>query len=287
MTGVTFPLDVCIVLADMATGAAFLSVLWRLRTTASTEGLSLQTLLAAVCVRAIHLVSHLLGVHYVPKTLPPGLFMFLDCMTLTVGLASLALFFLNFGSYEIEKDNFGIQVFDSPKCLGKFFAVRRLRWFAATSVLYISAAGLGLVWHHMRSMATNDDDTSKRSYYMSMYEVMAAVCLLPQLWMFHQDKRVPPLLANFVIWLALHKFLVLTFWVTYPHLVGSAPSNRNLQIGFDSMSLLILADFLYYWAWSKLHGLDEVIIGGEIELYPKSSTDDAEDSFRHQAFADA
>jgi hypothetical protein len=77
--------------------------------------------------------------------------------------------------------------------------------------------------------------------------------------MFHLDKRVPSVLANFVLIFALHKLLVLVFWAAYPFLKGDYPANRNIQMAFDAMSLLILADFLYYWAKSTIRGYPDVV----------------------------
>jgi len=104
------------------------------------------------------------------------------------------------------------------------------------------------------------------TYYLSFYEVMSAVCLVPQLWMFHQDKRVPPLLANFVILFAVHKLLVLCFWAAYPWVKGRSPANRGVQVVFDTLSLLILSDFLYFWARSKFYGYSDVVLDIEMPL---------------------
>ena len=111
-------------------------------------------------------------------------------------------------------------------------------------------------------------------YYLSLYEVLAALCLLPQLWMFHLDKRVPSVLANFILFFALHKAFVLVFWIAYPFVDGESPPNRSIQIAFDSMSLLILADFLYYWARSKLKGYEDVVLDEEIALVEFNSSID-------------
>merc|ERR1712039_534134 len=167
--------------------------------------------------------------------------------------------------YEKEKDNFGIQIFDSFDLLPN--ARVKYRGLLAASFLYCTIFVVGLVWHHARRFAVHEalPDTFG-GYYMSLYEACAALCLVPQLWMFHQDKRVPPLLANFVIFFAFHKLLVLTFWGCYPYVNGDAPPNRSVQMAFDALSLLILSDFLYYWARSKLHGYDEVILDTEIPL---------------------
>lgn len=265
-----FVLDGVILCSDVATGCAFLSVFQRIRLTGSAEGLSLQTMIAAVSIRCLHLASYTLNLHYHPVMLPHQAFLFMDWVNAIIGLACLVSFCSRLNTYEREKDNFGIQVFDSFDCFPN--ARVKYRGWLAASFLYSIIAVLGLTWHHARRWLVQEalPDTFG-GYYMSFYETTAALCLIPQLWMFHQDKRVPPLLANFVIFFAMHKVLVLIFWASYPWVNGTVPPNRNVQMAFDFLSVLILSDFLYYWARSKLHGYDEVILDTEIPLSSFSS----------------
>lgn len=253
-------LDLVIILSDVATGLAFTSVFQRLRATWSLEGLSLQTMVAAVSNRCLHVGSYQLGLHYNPLVLPRALFMFLDGVNALAGLLCLCFFFKYFQTYEKEKDNFGLQVFERLGCVQSPRSFWK-RYLVAASWLYLMAGVTALFWHHIRRFAVHQVIMSQpKDYYLSFYEVLSAVALIPQLWMFHHDKRVPPTLANFVIFVAAHQVLVLTFWACFPWVSGITPINRNIQMVFDGCSLLILSDFLYYWARSKWYGYDEVVL---------------------------
>lgn len=259
-------LDLLILGSDVATGGAFISVIQRLRSTGSAAGLSLQTLVATVGIRCLHLASYKFGLHYSPRELPQTWFISLDCITTAAALTALLVFFLNARTYEEHKDNFGIQLFEKFQCLPTRGPCRH-RGVASSLFLYAFVAVMSVVWHHVRSLAVQQSPFAKPSeYYLSFYEMLGALCLLPQLWMFHLDKRVPSVLANFVLFFALHKVLVLVFWIAYPFLTSNAPANRTIQIAFDAMSLLILADFLYYWAKSKMKGYPDVVLDDGIAL---------------------
>lgn len=252
-------LDGMVICADVATGVAFSAILQRIKTTASTEGLSLQTLVALVTVRLLHLRCWHIGLHYQPLAIPANIFFGLDVVTALAGLASLSLFFLHFETYESSKDTFGSQLCTKYNVLP--LANKSLM---TTAILYTAVGITAILWYHIRYLAVHEDRPA--GFYMSFYECMGALAYVPQLWMFHQDKRVPPLLARFVIAMAVHKFLVLCFWIVYPRVTNFFPPNRTIQIVFDTLSLCILADFIYYWARSKWHGLPEVILDSEIAL---------------------
>jgi hypothetical protein len=253
-------LDSLIVCSDLSLGGTFLSVLLKLQSSRSAAGLSLQTLFTVVGARTLHLVSHFLRLHYQPTVLPWIIFPTLDVINAGMGIASVILFgFYYQSSYEGDKDNFGIQIYDKlgllPKAQEKGSYRRN---FIAMSFLYIVIAMMALVWYFIR----RSPHSFALSYFCCFYEVMSAMALIPQLWMFHQDKRVQPLLANFVVLTAMSRAFTLSFWVAYPWVYyWSYPDNRGIQMASEVLNILILSDFLYYWAKAKFRGEKEVVIG--------------------------
>ncbi len=125
--------------------------------------------------------------------------------------------------------------------------------------LYLVAGVVALLWYFVR--------TSNTSYNLTCYtcfnEAMPAVALLPQLGMFQHDKRVDSQLASFVVMIAANRLCTLLFWTFLPILVvhsWAVPTNRSIQMGLEALNLLILADFLYYWARAKLRGEKDIIL---------------------------
>merc|ERR1711879_1123147 len=128
----------------------------------------------------------------------------------------------------------------------------------AMSFLYTVIAIMALLWYFVR----RSHHSFALSYFCCFYEAMSAVALIPQLWMFHQDKRVQPLLANFVVLTAMSRVCTLNFWIAYPWVYHwSYPDNRGIQMTSGVLNILILSDFLFYWVRAKLRGQSEVVIG--------------------------
>jgi hypothetical protein len=202
--------------------------------------------------------------HYSAQELPPSLFLGLDCITTAAALTALLSFILKIGTYEYHKDTFGIHLFERFQNFDKFGKPARgpcHTGVVSALVLYSFVAVMSVAWHHVRFLAVQQSlFANPCEYYLSFYEMLAALCLLPQVWMFHLDKRVPSVLANFVLFFALHKLLVLVFWAAYPFLKGDYPTNRTIQMAFVAMSLLIQADFLYYWTRSAMRGYLDVVL---------------------------
>jgi len=253
-----FTLDLCILLSDVCLGGACASVILKLLKSKSAAGMSLQTLFTVAAARCVHTVSHTLRLHYSPDHLPSSLYVCTDLLNACVAVACL-VFFLGFHmpTYEREKDIFGLQVFQRLN-----FFPKGSMWkdspLVAASFLYFVIAVLAFLWNlvrrGVRSFAIN--------YFCCFYEVACAVALIPQLWMFQQDKRVSPLLGNFVVWTALSRMTLLLFWVLFPWVYPlRIPENRGIQMASEILNLLILSDFLYYWARAKLRGDNDIVIG--------------------------
>merc|ERR1711941_169578 len=125
--------------------------------------------------------------------------------------------------------------------------------------------GLAVIWYMIRS--TNSYSlTSHTATYTCFTEALSAVALLPQLWMFRADKRVDQNLASFIVAVAVNRMCTLLFWTCLPFLVlhkWAVPTNRSVQMALETINLLILADFLYYWVRAKLRGDKEVILASD------------------------
>lgn len=250
-------LDGLISCSDLAIGCSFIAVLLKLKETGSSKGLSLQTLVAVISARSLHILSHPIGLHYMPGVLPWAVYPFVDLVNAAIGIT--CVFFATtqyFKTYEREKDNFGINLLQKVGVL----PVGKDGPLAGAVFLYPLVALLGLLWCLVR----RGNQTWALSYFCCFYEALSAVALIPQLWMFHQTKRVSPTLALFVVATALNRVFTLTFWVTYPWVhIWRYPDNRGIQIVSETVNLLILSDFLFYWIRSKIRGDTEIIIGND------------------------
>lgn len=128
----------------------------------------------------------------------------------------------------------------------------------AAGFLYCCITVLALLWYCIR----RSHHSFLVSYFCCFYEVMGAFALIPQLWMFQKDKRVSPPLANFVVLTAFNRLCTLLFWISYPRVYyWRYPDNRGIQMASETINILILSDFLYYWVRSKMRGDKEVVIG--------------------------
>lgn len=192
----------------------------------------------------------------------PELFWFLDIYGALAALACLSYFFSHLSTYEVEKDDFGRWALNF--CLPARWAHR---WFPTTLFLALMVNIVALGWHEVKSYAVGAHilvfSEDSMGYYMCFYEALSGLALVPQLWMFYHDKIVAPLLANFVFFFGVHKLLVFIFWFIFPYVTDFNPINRNIQLGFDGISLLIVTDFMYYWFRAKYHGQRDVVVDTE------------------------
>eukprot|EP00927_Polykrikos_kofoidii_P070539 TRINITY_DN6693_c0_g3_i1.p1 TRINITY_DN6693_c0_g3~~TRINITY_DN6693_c0_g3_i1.p1 ORF type:complete len:265 (+),score=29.53 TRINITY_DN6693_c0_g3_i1:140-934(+) len=251
-------LDGLIVCSDLCICGTFASVLMKLKRDRNAVGLSLQTLTAVIMARSLHVFSHLLGLHYKPTQLPITLYVMLDLLNAALGMAAIVTFITQFMStYEREKDNFGIHLFQRFNLLPKKgpFSEGPL---PASMFMYSVVTVLAFGWYYVRRSRLS----FLSNYFCCFYEVLLAVALFPQLWMFHQDKRVSPLLANFVVLTATTRAFTLAFWFFYPTVFPwSYPDNRGIQMTSEILNIAILSDFLFYWIRSKVRGETEIVIG--------------------------
>merc|ERR1719263_2547225 len=186
-------------------------------------------------------------------------FKFADfAVVLSGAFCILAILTRFYKSYEVEKDNFGIQMFDKFGILPEL-GMGRFRPIAAASVLYTFAGMLAVIWYLSRSV-----NSHSLTSYTCFSEVLSAVALLPQLWMFRSDKQVDRNLATFVVAVAVSRICTLLFWTLLPYFLvqkWTVLSNRSMQMKLEVVNLLILSDFLYHWVRAKMRGDKEVNLG--------------------------
>lgn len=253
-------LDGCILCSDVAILGTFIAVILQIKNARSTVGMSLQTLIAVVSSRNLHLCSHWLGIHYRPQEISAAPYFVFDIVNAGLGIGCIVIFLALVETYEKEKDNFGLALFERLDLIPKsgLFSSRPL---LGASFIYGATIILACIWSFFRAPATSWYMT----YFCCVYEMMCMLALLPQMWMFHKEKLVSQLLGTFVVMVALNRMCTLTFWLSYTWVnPWSAPANRGTQILTELLNLAVLADFLFYWARSKLRG-DTVIKVGSFD----------------------
>jgi hypothetical protein len=244
--------DLAILFSDLSILGSFVALYYQVTSRKSAVGVSLQTVGAVAVARTIHLISHPLDIHFLPDTLPFAIFVLMDYLNAFLGCYVLWVIIRDYwDTYEAEKDNFSqsflLKVGMSPEIVKKF----------KYAFIYIIAGVCGFVWYLFRRSSL----TFLVSYFCCYYEALCAIALLPQLWMFQQDRVVSPQLANFVALTAANRLFTLIFWVSYPYVFWNRyPDNRGVQMVSEILNLLILSDFLYYFIQAKIRGQKVVII---------------------------
>jgi hypothetical protein len=239
-------LDVLIMGGDMANCVSYASILLHLQKKRSCEGISLQSLLCLAMTRVQHIFSHNLSLHYQPTTMPGFVYSGCDFISMCLGLLSVALIFGKYrATYDADKDDFGEVLIAKLLPKAEKEKTRTLKWV----VLYAMAILGSCVWFRIRR-TTSDFMTGM---FCCFYEVITSVALLPQLWMFHKEKVVSQMLANFVVFVAVNRLCIFSFWAFYPWVFyGRHPDNRGIQMASEALNLLILGDFLFYYIRAKL-----------------------------------
>ena len=241
-----------ILMSDLSIFGSFVALYLQVKHRKSAVGVSLQTVGAVAASRTIHLLSHPLDLHFMPDTLPFALSMLMDYANAIFGCYVLWYIVQNYwNTYESEKDNF------SENFLLKIGVDRNMVRNYRYAFIYVIAAVFGFIWYLFRRSSV----PFFASYFCCYYEALCAVALLPQLWMFQQDRVVSPQLANFVALTAANRLFTLIFWTSYPYVFWNRyPDNRGVQMTSEILNLLILSDFLYYFIKARMKGQKVVII---------------------------
>lgn len=241
-------IDGLIMGADVSLFLAFAAVSYQVAKHKSAAGLSLQSLSIVVFTRVFHLLSHPMDLHFEPTMIPFWVYGVFDVLTASFGVLLLYYILTKLlSTYEADLDSFGDIIDFQSSTLG--LLIRRI----FVSISFSSVVGF-LWWAIRRS-----HQSFASSYFACFYEVLGAVALFPQLWMFQKTRVASAQLANFVAMMALNRICTLGFWIVYPWIFHwRYPDNRGIQMASEVINLLIISDFLYYYARAKLRG-DEVV----------------------------
>jgi hypothetical protein len=255
-------LDLCIVASDLSISCTFLAIVFQMKAARSAQGLSFQTLNAVVFSRMLHFMSIYAGIHYKPNELPTQLYYFFDVVNVLLGLGCVGLFLKHLGTYEGEKDNFGIQLFEKFDLLPRSGPLSN-RSLLAASFIYALSGLFAFMWSFVRRSI----GSWWGSFLICSYEATCALALLPQMWMFHTDKWVSQLLGTFVVMVAVSRACTFTFWLSIAWIRPySIPLNRTTQLCTEAVNILVLADFLFYFVRSKLRGEKRIRIGSGVDF---------------------
>ena len=248
-------IDGLIMGADISLFFAFAAVYYQVIKTGAATGLSLQTLSIVVFTRIVHLFSHPMDLHFEPTMIPYWTYTIFDILNSSFGAFLLYYIFARLlSTYEVNLDNFGEGF--SPITIGDHSTVLS-RIISRVAVSLTFSSGLGLIWWFFR----RSRQAFAASFFTCFYEVLGAVALFPQLWMFQKTRVASPQLANFVAMIALNRLCTLTFWIVYPWIFQwRYPDNRGIQMASEVLNLVIISDFLYYYLKAKYRGESSVRI---------------------------
>jgi hypothetical protein len=267
-------LDALIFFSDLANAGSYVIILAFVSQKRSVAGLSLQSFFCLVATRIQHIFSHSLDLHYLPQFLFPSLYHLLDLCACVLGLACVAVITTKYmHTYDASADDFGLDAAQAAFKKRSNMSARSsnedkpVPAWAKWSFMYIVAVVVSFLWYQVRRMSTRSMASFWTGYFCCFYEVICSIALLPQLWMFQKEKRANALLGNFVICIAVNRFCILLFWFLYPTMnYGRRPDNRGIQMASESLNLLIAADFIYYYARSKLRGdKGDIILGSFVD----------------------
>eukprot|EP00440_Ansanella_granifera_P076915 gb/GFBE01083468.1/.p1 GENE.gb/GFBE01083468.1/~~gb/GFBE01083468.1/.p1 ORF type:complete len:253 (+),score=50.85 gb/GFBE01083468.1/:1-759(+) len=246
-------IDLLNVTCDLLMASTFGIIFWQLRTARSAAKVSLLTLASLATTRLLHLSLHFRGRHHQTRVLPSSASWCCDMMGAIGGVACLYLFLMRYyRTYEKEEDDFGAQLLDRCSIQLPQKGPLKHRNVAALVLLYTVIAVFAVAWF----IAVGGQITGQRGpgYLECFGDCLGAVALIPQLWMFHKTRRAPRLLSLVVVSVALARCcMVSTFLLARrKHLLNA--------VGSEMTYLLIVADFVYYWARSTIKGQKEVIL---------------------------
>jgi hypothetical protein len=244
---------------DIANAGTFVTILQQCHSTGSSARISYQSVVALVLFRCLHFINHFFSNYSMPLLIPQALPLIVDF----VG-AALAIFCACFllqrrllQTYEQDKDDFGIQVFERLNCRPTVGLLRH-RPIAGASLFYCVVALSAVVWYSVQGSGR----PSLVGYSSSFCDVLGAMALLPQIWMFHKEKRAPSHLATTVLLVVGSRMCIISHIIVRPLVYG-----RTLILSMfvqhlcsETMFILIFADFLFFFARSKARGDKEIIL---------------------------
>jgi len=228
---------------------AYAAVLWKLQTDRSALGMSLQTLFALVFTEINNVILQVMLSHKYKFPLGAAFYV---CDVATTALSTFCFFYVLkhfYATYESTKDTFGLKFF---RAVFGAQVARSSYWLFLYLVAFMLAVPLFLFRRSPLPGAF--------SIYECFDDALLAVALLPQLYMFYnkRPRKVSGILGNFIIFLLMARLCALTYWLTYPLFKRGAIPSRGLHIATESLNILILIDFLYYYLVAKAKGMADI-----------------------------
>lgn len=258
--------DVLILCSDLFTIASFAILGYRVHKERTIRGISLQSLAALVLCRVIHALSHILGMHHQSESFAVIYMIFdISASVVAVGTAHLCLKTYK-GSYQADLDDFGLIALEylHDKGFKKIIPSQPRLYANYWSILYSVCACIGFCWFLIRRSHAN----WLFSFGICWYEVLTALAILPQMWMFRKGRSVPTALAHYVVLSVLARAVLLLFWMYYPRAHNwRYPDNRGVQMAAEALNILILSDFLYCYVKSYRGGFQSGMLPVEIPLH--------------------
>eukprot|EP00918_Siedleckia_nematoides_P036133 GHVU01078548.1.p1 GENE.GHVU01078548.1~~GHVU01078548.1.p1 ORF type:complete len:306 (-),score=33.56 GHVU01078548.1:468-1385(-) len=234
--------------------SSYAALLMKLKRDRSALGLSLQTLLA-LALSEVNNVFISLVLYNLAGT-PIGYDFFLcDLMTLFLSVSVLIAVFRRFrNSYEEDKDAFGASLFNISSSRSSAFYRNRVHWLA----LYLIAFVLAVPLHALRRTAL----PSALSFWECFDEILLAIALLPQLYMFYsrRPRKVTHFLGTFVVFMLLARISSFCYWLLEPLFHPLHSGGRGLRMCTEGLNVCILVDFAYYYVTAKSQGFSDIAL---------------------------
>lgn len=234
----------------------------KLRQDRSAAGLSLQTLLALFLTEFNNLIAIILA-HSEFSLEFRTCRILINCLTCVLSLFAYVTVVKKYqASYEYDRDSFGAHPLNIV-CLKRRRTPRkqdvcglgvRLHWLT----LYAYAISFGAILQRFRRHAL----PSWFGFWECSIDMLMALALIPQLHMFwsSRSRRVSGLLGRFVVCLLLAKIASLIYWLSDVLFHGAYVPGRGIHILTETLNIVILLDFAYYYVVSKRKGLYDVTL---------------------------
>ncbi|KAF8821828.1 hypothetical protein IE077_001500 [Cardiosporidium cionae] len=225
---------------------AYVALYQKLYQEKSAAGISLQSLIAFCFVELSEVFLLFINSKYIRFSFG---YCISVCSAAFVSSAALIHTYRNFiSSYDWKKDGFGrrFSTLVFPAFLKRFY------WL----FLYLLAFALSIPFTVYRRA----DIPIVLSFLECFNDSIIAIALLPQLHMFYSSnhRAIKGLLGRFVICLLLARIFSFVYWLLYPSFYSIFPTGRGIHLLTDSLNVLILADFTYYFIKAKLQRMEDI-----------------------------
>lgn len=190
--------------------------------------------------------------------MPQALPLFVDIVGALLAIFCTCCLLSNrlFATYQNDRDDFGVQIFERLN-FRPTSGLLRHRPILGACFFYFVVAMSAAVWHSVQG------GRSRFVGYISCFtDVLGAMALLPQIWMFHKEKRAPAHLATLVLLIVSARMCIVQHIILRAIVYGRTVFLTNVMqlLSRETMFILIFADFLYFFARSKARGEKDIIL---------------------------